>query len=416
MKKRFAIIVAVLTLALSAPPDASGQWMEVNTPLYVQIQCFAASDSALFAGTTGGMFRSTDSGFNWSYANLGLYYSKLVTTLIVTGAGNSTMVLAGTDSGIYRSTNFGILWTRMSNGLTNDTVNALAQINNGITNILFAGTNNGLFRSTDSGGSWIAANFGLTDSSISCFTTTRQDIFAGITHQFPSRGASFYRSTDEGMSWTGIDTSLLAGGIISMTIGGTFVSPILYAGTYASTVCSSTNGGFVWKFIGNTPAEYPSSLLVHGDTLFVAFGVIGFTADNGTNWSIVEDDIANVNPVNALMMADSYFFAGAKSGIWRASWGIKSAVELTSPTTSHFTTYPNPFSQSTTINFTTPESGVATVAIVNILGATVARIFSGELDAGTHTFTWDARGLPAGMYECIVHMNGRLERSAMVVN
>jgi flagellar hook assembly protein FlgD len=95
--------------------------------------------------------------------------------------------------------------------------------------------------------------------------------------------------------------------------------------------------------------------------------------------------------------------------------GINAVSPIVS-TENSLTSYPNPFTQSTTISFTTPESSVATVAIVNILGATVAHIFSGELDAGTHTFTWDANGLPAGVYECIVQMNGNVERTAMVVN
>jgi flagellar hook assembly protein FlgD len=75
--------------------------------------------------------------------------------------------------------------------------------------------------------------------------------------------------------------------------------------------------------------------------------------------------------------------------------------------------YPNPFTQSTTITFSSPESGQAEVTIVNLLGTEVARLFSGELAAGEHTFTWDAAksiaydaAAPRGMYECIMRMNG----------
>jgi hypothetical protein len=55
---------------------------------------------------------------------------------------------------------------------------------------------------------------------------------------------------------------------------------------------------------------------------------------------------------------------------------------------------------------------------VNLLGVEVARIFSGELAAGEHAFTWDAqagstapRGMyaPQGMYECLIRMNGQVE-------
>jgi len=45
----------------------------------------------------------------------------------------------------------------------------------------------------------------------------------------------------------------------------------------------------------------------------------------------------------------------------------------------------------------------------------VARIFTGEIDAGAHLFSWDARGFAPGMYECVVKMNGRVERVPMVL-
>jgi hypothetical protein len=81
----------------------------------------------------------------------------------------------------------------------------------------------------------------------------------------------------------------------------------------------------------------------------------------------------------------------------------------------HLTSYPDPFSQSTTISFTSPESGVAEVTVVNLLGQEVARIFSGELQSGDHEFSWDASGMPPGMYECVVRINGSIERVGMAL-
>lgn len=55
------------------------------------------------------------------------------------------------------------------------------------------------------------------------------------------------------------------------------------------------------------------------------------------------------------------------------------------------------------------------ISIVNLLGAQVANIFSGELDVAPHTFTWNPVGLPDGMYECLVRMNGRVEKTAVML-
>jgi hypothetical protein len=55
-------------------------------------------------------------------------------------------------------------------------------------------------------------------------------------------------------------------------------------------------------------------------------------------------------------------------------------------------------------------------AILNLLGTEVTHLFFGELEAGEHTFTWSATpGLPDGMYECLVRMNGRVEKLPMML-
>jgi hypothetical protein len=79
--------------------------------------------------------------------------------------------------------------------------------------------------------------------------------------------------------------------------------------------------------------------------------------------------------------------------------------------------YPNPFSQSTQITFTSQAAGYAEVSIVNMLGVEVARLFSGELGAGEHSFTWDAGkdACTTGTYECLVRMNGRVETLPVVL-
>ncbi len=48
-----------------------GQWIQTNGP-YGGIKCFAMSGSNLFAGTSGGVFLSTNSGTNWNAVNTGL--------------------------------------------------------------------------------------------------------------------------------------------------------------------------------------------------------------------------------------------------------------------------------------------------------------------------------------------------------
>ena len=81
-----------------------------------------------------------------------------------------------------------------------------------------------------------------------------------------------------------------------------------------------------------------------------------------------------------------------------------------------FSKLSNYLPQSTTIRFTSAESGVARVTVVNLLGEEVARVFEGALPSGEHSFLWSKpTGLPSGMYECVVEMNGSVQQVPVVV-
>lgn len=52
--------------------------------------------------------------------------------------------------------------------------------------------------------------------------------------------------------------------------------------------------------------------------------------------------------------------------------------------------YPNPFNLTTTISFALPEVSEVTLAIFNTNGQLVQKLVAGEMNAGMHSFTWDA--------------------------
>jgi len=163
-----------------------------------------------------------------------------------------------------------------------------------------------------------------------------------------------------------------------------------------------------------------TALLASGPNLFAGTGSGGvfLTTNNGVSWKSVGTGLTSAK-INVLADDGKNLYAGTTgAGLWRRPLSemiSSNAVAATPSAHGSITEYPNPLTQSTTISFTSPESGPAQIVIVNLLGEEVSRIFDGELDPGEHTFTWDARGIAPGIYWCEVRMNGHVERTAMVL-
>jgi hypothetical protein len=60
--------------------------------------------------------------------------------------------------------------------------------------------------------------------------------------------------------------------------------------------------------------------------------------------------------------------------------------------------YPNPFNPSTQITFTLPAQTSVTLGVYDMLGREVAQLANGTLAAGEHSVTWNASGIPSGVY------------------
>jgi len=69
--------------------------------------------------------------------------------------------------------------------------------------------------------------------------------------------------------------------------------------------------------------------------------------------------------------------------------------------------YPNPFNPSTQIQYILPEAGNVAISVFNILGQQVRNLAEGTRSSGAHTVTFNATGLPAGMYVVRLESTGQ---------
>ncbi len=173
-------------------------WAARNKGLSTSVRALVDDPSSiLYAGTDGGVFKSTNAGVNWTKMNKGLKTTK-VRALVIDPANASTLY-AGTTKGIYKTMDAGTNWTSLTNGfaLTNRII--LPSINSLLIDptsslVLYAGTTNGLFRSADAGASW-----SLSQSNLNAHDVTSLAFAPGnpATIYAGTRGVNFAGGTND---------------------------------------------------------------------------------------------------------------------------------------------------------------------------------------------------------------------------
>ena len=61
---------------------------------------------------------------------------------------------------------------------------------------------------------------------------------------------------------------------------------------------------------------------------------------------------------------------------------------------------PNPFNPITAISYQLPAVSYVNLRIYDAAGRLETELVNGQRDAGMHQVTWDASGLPSGLYFC----------------
>lgn len=151
---------------------------------------------------------------------------------------------------------------------------------------LFAGTdNNGIFRSSENGLNWTAVNSGLPAKAwISALAVKGTVLFAGTT------GEGVFRSENNGTSWIAINQGLTNIYVRTLAV----MDANLFAGTDAGVFRSGDNGAS-W-----TPAGLPESsihtLSVSGENLFAgAWLGIFHSSDRGVSWSRADSGLVRTD-------------------------------------------------------------------------------------------------------------------------
>lgn len=227
------------------------QWVQTNGPFGGNIQCFGVSGTNLYAGTSNGLFLSSNYGNTWSEISNGLT-NRNIQAIVSDGA--TTYV--GTQDGIFISNNNGTSWKEISNGLTGKSIQAFLIYDT----LVFAGGSSGtIYNFKRHENTWKSV-FQACSAGVCLvehFAVVDTNIFVG------TQGAAVFRSSDKGLNWVKLGDGLRNSFITSLAASDNFVFACPM-----STISRSTDLGKSWKEINSgLPDDNIQALTYMGKSL-----------------------------------------------------------------------------------------------------------------------------------------------------
>jgi photosystem II stability/assembly factor-like uncharacterized protein len=350
------------------------------------------------------ILRSTDGGLSWTSVPFkeepesaewfhGVYFTDANTGVAVGqghGSGFSPYGVA------LRTTDGGETWENYYGGSDVEFFDiCYSDVNTGLA----VGGEGIVSRTTDGGVTWDASYWDWCGQHIwrgICFSAAHTVTVVG-------NDGRIIHSKDGGLTW--VTQWGAFGHLFSVhftdSVTGTAVGS-------AGSINRTTDGGTTWvNQTSGTTRNLHSVFFTDANTGTVVGegGTILRTTNGGVTW--VTQPSGTSKSLNGVFFTDSYTGTVVGDGglILRTTTGGVTGVEedpiIEGELPKSYAlrqNYPNPFNPSTTIEYALPHAGFTTLSIYNVYGEEIATLFAGERPAGTFSTTWDASGLPSGVY------------------
>jgi len=228
---------------LGVSTDCGTQYARLFLPSAHDVTAQNENIGYVAAGTLG-MVKTLDTGTNWFPINLGLTGTLDARAVILHVAKPESVFCATYGGGVFLGGpksvgNDTIRWAAMNDGLADLRVRALARVRGGT--FLVAATEGGIARWAN--GAWTTTAPGVIANALVIDPGDSSRVYAATE-------SGFYRSTNQGMSWSSPPSNGLPVVALNDVVKRTDALPVLYAGTRGQGVWESINGGSSWRKFG----------------------------------------------------------------------------------------------------------------------------------------------------------------------
>lgn len=307
LKNSIVLLFSLIFLtAFIIPLEA--QWKQLNVGQPGEVHTVDTIGNNVFAGTSAGIYRSTDQGATW--INVSSYYARCF-------AAKGSEIFAGTYlNGVVRSTDGGTTWGMTDTSMTRE-IDAI--VVNG--NYIFAGGGAVMLRSSDDGSSWTVIENGLSygQTTVTGFAVTEGKILA-------STFAGVVVSTDDGNDWSTLVTTGQADAVTNCV--AVIDSTVLVG--WPGGIIRSTDDGRTWPY-PNGWVGTSTTFSIVGDSSRIYAGTISgvhVSTDDGVTWTPINNGLPG-SQVWSITGNDTNLFAATSSGVYQSTnkginWALSS--------------------------------------------------------------------------------------------
>ncbi len=263
--------------------------MGTNTATISTITVDPTTTTTVWAGTAccgGGLYKSVNSGVDWTLMSTGLG-STLIDAVLVDPTTSMT-ILAATAVGLFRSIDGGATFTAVAGGLPAVRLNAFT-VSAG--NVFWAAIGNTPYSSADHGVTWTAhtALAGVTTvSSISIDATNGAHVDVGTD------GQGVYVTTNTGSTWTAMNTGFYATWVTARWSMPAAAPTSLLLGTSKSGSFRTNNRGVSWSTLSlpQPVTQFVDDPTTSTTLYAIADGVLQKSTDGGAGWAAMTNGLA----------------------------------------------------------------------------------------------------------------------------